>query len=268
MTTPVVTRPMMIRTATALALLLSPLPALAQDGSEDTRPRRTRVIVGPALVPNFPGSDEVALRPYFDLARARGDDIFLYSAPDESSSIAIVNRNGLTFGPALSFEGRRRSQDVGGLDRVGFTVEVGAAAQYQTDGPLRFLIEARKGIGGHKGVIGMAGVDYVARDGDRWLFAVGPRLTVGDSRYARAYFGVTPRETLATGIATYDPGTFWMAGGTASALRQLSDRWGVFGYAKYDRILGDAADSPVTQRFGSRNQLSGGLGVSYTFGRR
>ena len=58
-----------------------------------------------------------------------------------------------------------------------------------------------------------------------------------------------------------------MAGATTSVLRQLSDRWGVFGYAKYDRLLSDAADSPVTRRFGSRDQFSGGAGVSYTFGR-
>ena len=42
------------------------------------------------------------------------------------------------------------------------------------------------------------------------------------------------------------------------------------GYAKYDRLLNDAADSPVVRRFGSRDQLSGGAALTYTFfvGRR
>lgn len=256
---------MTLRLIACLTLLL-PAAAMAQD--EDKAPRRTRVILGPQLVPSFPGADRVAVRPYVDVSRTRGDRPFAYEAPDESTSIALYNRRGLSFGPAFAFEGKRRRRDVGGLDEVGFTVELGAAVQYQAKGPLRLFAEARTGLGGHRGVIGSAGIDYVARDGDRWLWAIGPRLTVGDSHYARAYFGVSPRETLATGVPAYRPDSFVAAGATASTLRQLSDRWGVFAYAKYDRLLGDAAASLVTRRFGARDQLSGGLGVSYTFGRR
>ena len=257
----------MIRSISAAALLLGTIvPAAAQDDTPPS-PRRTRVILGPQLVPNNPGSDIVAVRPYIDIARVRGTDPFAYEAPDESPGISIYRRDGLSFGPAFGFEGKRRSRDTGGLDEIGFTVELGASVQYQMRGPLRGFAEVRKGLGGHKGVIGMVGVDYVLRDADRWLVSVGPRLSVGDGRYARAYFGVTPRESLATGIAAYRPDSLVMVGATTSALRQLNDRWGVFGYAKYDRIVGAAADSPVTRLFGTRNQLSGGLGVSYTFGR-
>jgi outer membrane protein len=46
---------------------------------------------------------------------------------------------------------------------------------------------------------------------------------------------------------------------------QFDDRWGVFGYARYARLVGDAANSPIVRAFGSRNQLSGGIGLNYTF---
>jgi outer membrane protein len=39
----------------------------------------------------------------------------------------------------------------------------------------------------------------------------------------------------------------------------------MFGYARYERLVGDAAKSPIVRDLGTRNQLSGGLGVSYTF---
>jgi outer membrane scaffolding protein for murein synthesis (MipA/OmpV family) len=40
----------------------------------------------------------------------------------------------------------------------------------------------------------------------------------------------------------------------------------VFGYARYERQVGDAADSPIVlSSFGSRNQISGGIGLNYTF---
>jgi outer membrane protein len=45
----------------------------------------------------------------------------------------------------------------------------------------------------------------------------------------------------------------------------LNDRWGLFGFARYERLVGDAAKSPIVREFGSRNQLSGGIGLNYTF---
>ena len=40
---------------------------------------------------------------------------------------------------------------------------------------------------------------------------------------------------------------------------------GLIGFAQYERLVGDAGKSPIIKEFGSRNQLSGGLGLSYTF---
>ena len=55
--------------APALVIAFAP-PALAQDEAP-REPFRTRVTLGPQLVPSHPGSDEVSLRPFIDVARAR-----------------------------------------------------------------------------------------------------------------------------------------------------------------------------------------------------
>ena len=52
---------------------------------------------------------------------------------------------------------------------------------------------------------------------------------------------------------------------TSGLSYQFNDRFGLFGYARYERLVGDAAKSPIVRELGSRNQLSGGLGLSYTF---
>jgi outer membrane protein len=39
----------------------------------------------------------------------------------------------------------------------------------------------------------------------------------------------------------------------------------LFGYARFERLVGDAAKSPIIRELGSRNQLSGGIGLNYTF---
>jgi outer membrane protein len=253
------------RTVAALAAICLSMPASAEEGDE---PRRTRVGLGAQLVPSFPGSDSLSVRPLVDIARARGDEPFEFEAPDESFGFALFSKNGFAIGPAVNLEGKRTADDVGAdLPKVDFSVEAGAFAQYELSESFRVRMEVRKGLTGHKGVIGNIGADFVARDKDEWLFSVGPRLTFADKKHHRAYFSVAPEDSLASGLPAYSAGGgIQSAGATAGFLRQLSERWGIYSYAKYDRLVGDAAESPIVRQLGSRDQLSGGLALTYTFG--
>ncbi|HET9638844.1 MAG TPA: MipA/OmpV family protein [Allosphingosinicella sp.] len=241
-------------------------PAAAEEGKKE--PRRTRVGVGAQFVPSYPGSDDHSLRPLVDVARSRGSKPFDFEAPDESFGPSLLKEGDFEFGPALNFEGSRKASDVGAdLDKVPFTVEAGAFVQYALSPKFRLRTELRKGLGGHDGWIGQAGADFVARNGDDWLFSVGPRVTISDGRYHRAYFGVTGAESVRTGLAVYRPGGGVQAvGATAGFIKQLTRRFGLYSYAKYDRLVGDAADSPIVRVHGSRDQFSGGLALTYTWG--
>ena len=221
------------------------------------------------MVPSFPGADKASIRPLFDIARARGDDPFPFEAPDESFGFSVIRTSGFSIGPAIGFEGERSSGEVGGqLPKVGFTLEAGAFLQYELTDSVRLRGELRKGLGGHEGWIGTAGADYVARRGDAWLFSIGPRVTWADDQYHDAYFSVTPEASASSGLPAFEAGAGMQAVGvTAGLVTQLTSRWGIYSYAKYDRLTGDAAESPVVRRFGSRDQLSGGVALTYTFGR-
>lgn len=261
---------MISRLSLSAALILTAPAAASAQEAPDEQPRRTRVALGPQLQPRYPGSDEVQLRPFGDVSRARGDDPFAFEAPDESIGFALFTGSGFSAGPALAFQGSRRRRDTPvGLPRVGFTVEAGGFVQTQITPAIRARAEARYGIGGHEGLIGDLGLDYVTRRGDDWLFSVGPRLTLANDRYQRAYFGVRTADALRTGLPAYRAdGGVRSAGATAGLLRQFTPRWGATGFARYDRLVGDAADSPVVRRFGSRNQFSAGVAATYTFGAR
>jgi outer membrane protein len=260
-----------LKPAAALCACLAALlpwnsPAAAQD--EDA-PRRTRVGLGAQFVPSYPGSDSHNIIPLFDFSRARGDEPFGFEAPDESFGFSLVDEGGFEFGPALNFQGSRKAADVGAaLDKVDATIEAGAFAQYAFSPSFRARVEARRGIGGHEGWTGTAGADFIARDEDNYLFSIGPRVTWSDARYHRAYFGVTAAEATRTGLAAFAPRSGVQAiGATSSFLTQLSKRWGIYSYAKYDRLVGDASRSPVVRKHGARNQFSGGLALTYTFGK-
>jgi outer membrane protein len=123
-----------------------------------------------------------------------------------------------------------------------------------------------KGLGGHRGFVGSLGADYIARDGDEYVFSIGPRVLISNGRYQRAYFGVDSGAALATGLPVYRPdGGVHAVAMTSGLSYQFGPQFGMFGYARYERLVGDAGKSPIIKEFGSRNQLSGGLGLSYTF---
>ncbi len=255
-----------IRYLLASAAILLPMQASAQD-LNDGEPRRVRVALGPQLVPSYPGSDDLVLRPLIDASRTRGDAEFAFEAPDESFGFTLVRSGNLTFGPSIGLEGKRKSSEVGGiLPEVGLTVELGAFAQYALSDNLRLRAEARQGIGGHDGFISVLSADYIMRDGDRQLLSVGPRLTLTDSRYQDSYFGVRP-EDASFGLPAYDAdGGLQSAGVAVGYIRQFTPRWGIYSYVKYDRLIADPADSPVVLQFGSRDQIAGGAALTYTFG--
>jgi MipA family protein len=235
--------------------------------AQDAGGYRVRVGLGAQLQPEFVGADDTEVAPLFDLDVARGNDPFRFGAPDDSFGVPLISANGFSAGPAANFEQNRKNSDVGApVGKVGSTFEAGAFAEFQPGENFRLRGELLKGLGGHKGLIGAIGADYIVRDADLYVFSVGPRLLFSDGRYQRAYFGIDTEAALASGLPVYRPDAGLHAVALASGLSyQFSPRFGTFGFARYERLVRDAAKSPIVREFGSRNQLSAGAGLSYTF---
>ena len=245
------------------ALLPAWSAASAQDGDE----LRVRVGLGAQVRPDFIGADSSEVAPLWRVNVARGTDPFKFSAPDYSFGIPMISSGGFSVGPAANIASGRKNSDLDvSVGKVKTTIEAGAFASYQLTESLYLRAEALKGLGGHDGVVGTVGADQIWRDGDRYVFSIGPRILFSESRYQRSFFGVSPEAALASGLPTYRPGGGVHAVAAASSFSyQFDPRWGVFGYGRYERLVGDAAKSPIVRELGSRNQLSGGIGLSYTF---
>lgn len=249
----------------AVAAGLCAMPALAQDGGGE---KRTRIGIGPQVAPVYPGADRHSVFPMFEFSRANADEDFVFSAADDSFGPALFRVQGFAFGPSLALQGKRKLDDTDGrLPKVKRTFEAGAFAQVEV-ASFRLRGEARKGIGGHKGFVGNLSADFVARDGDNWLFAIGPRVRFVNAKYNRAYFGVAPANAVpGIGLTAYDPdGGVGAIGAAANGIFSITDKWGVLGYVRYDRLNSDAKRSPVVDLYGDRNQWSGGVALTYTFG--
>jgi outer membrane protein len=238
-------------------------PAAAQEAA----PWRTRVTVGAQVKPQYPGAEDVSIQPLIDIDRARGDTPFEFEAADDSFGVTLLRSHGFSVGPVIALVGSRKPEDVGAaVPKVDRTVELGAFAHAWVGDNLRLSAEVRRGVNGHDGWIGVGGADVVLREGDKWLFSLGPRVTWADNNFQDAYFSVTPPTASGTGLPVYDAGSGIEAvGASATAVFQFGPRWGLSMYGKYDRLTGDAANSPIVRTYGSRDQFSAGAGISYSF---
>src|SRR4029079_6388982 len=243
------------------------LPAWSAASAQEAEDLRVRVGLGAQVRPDFIGADSSEVAPMWRVNIARGADPFKFSAPDYSFGIPVVSSGGFSFGPAANIASGRKNSDLDvPVGKVKTTIEAGAFASYELADSIYLRAEALKGLGGHDGIVGPVGADKIWRDGDRYVFSIGPRILFSDSRYQRAYFGVSPAAALASGLPAYRPSGGIHGVAAASGISyQFDPRWGLFGYARYERLVGDAAKSPIIRELGSRNQLSGGLGLSYTF---
>ena len=100
----------------------------------------------------------------------------------------------------------------------------------------------------------------------RLELSLGPRVHFASDDYLETYLGVTPAQSAASGLPVFDPeGGVKGLGGEAEAKYALTRHWSVAGKAGYERLIGDAADSPIADR-GSKNQFTAALGLTYRFG--
>lgn len=251
-----------LKLALALGAMLLPLTAAKADTDY-----RVRVGLGAQIQPEFPGADSTEIAPYPKVSVAKGDKPFSLGAPDDSLAIGLISKGGFSAGPSFALGQKRNDADVGApVGDVGRAIEAGIFVQQYLGESFRLRAELRQGFGGHDGLTGFAGADYIVRDADRYTFSIGPRVRYGGSDYMDAYFGVSPAAALASGLPVHDPDGGVRAVGAITGFNYaLDDRWGLFGYGRYDRLVGDAKRSPIVCEFGSPDQFSAGLGVSYTF---
>ena len=255
-----------MRLIVALAGVAAATLPVAEAYAQTIATVRVRAGAGAQVRPEWPGASDREVVPYWDFGFTTGET-FGVGAPDDSIDIALFSTGDLSIGPALNIERGRDESDVGApVGDVSTTVEAGAFAQYDLGDSFRLRAELRRGIGGHDGTVGQVGADYVARDADNYTFTIGPRLLFSDASFQRAYFGVSPETALATGLEPHDPGGGLHAVAATSGVQySLGGNWGLFGYARYERLVGDAANSPIIREYGSPDQFSAGLGINYAF---
>jgi outer membrane protein len=231
-----------------------------------------RVDLGGAALayPLYPGSRNERALLIPSIEAHYGDRFF--ASVREGVGYNLVRWNGFEVGPVFNFAFPRNESDkraaLKGLANVDLTIEAGGFVRYNLGQVASAKVEVRQGLNGHRWLVFDSSLDLNAPPlaNNRLFVSAGPRLSYYDRRYAQAFFGVTPTESLRSGYAPFRPINGDKASVGFAAVYVITDRitWTTFG--DYGRLLGEIARSPlVRSRYGSRDQYTIGSALTYRF---
>jgi outer membrane protein len=220
-------------------------------------------------LPEFDGGSRytgIAI-PRFDLRRAGTAEHF-YS-PRDGFGLGIVDTGNFRFGPVFKLRLPRHEGDdyaLHGLGNVDWTLEAGLFAEYWPTHWLRTRAEVRQGIGGHHGIVSDLMADVIVPVTQQLSLSAGPRLTLATAEAEQPYFGITPEQSINSGLPVYNArGGVHSWGAGAQAHYQWTPQWATYTFVEYQRLEDGAADSPLVVQRGTPDQIQVGLGVTYSF---
>jgi len=221
------------------------------------------------VLPTYEGSSNYRFLPVplFDIRRA--GTLRHFQSPRNGASIGIVEFDNFRLGPTLKVRLPRREGDdakLRGLGDVNFAVELGGFAEYWFTPWLRARGELRQGVSGHHGLTGDLAADVVMPVTPQLTLSGGPRLSFDSGKTMQTYFGVDPAQSVLSGLPVYNPsGGVRSYGAGVMARYEITPQWATHLFVEYERLIGPAADSPLVALRGSRDQVTTGLGVTYSF---
>ena len=221
------------------------------------------------VLPRYEGSARAMFAPFplFDIRRAGTPRKF--RSPRDGFGFGILDSRRFQVGPVFKLKFPRKEgddSDLRGLGDVGWTVEAGGFVEYWPTDMLRGRVELRQGIGGHHGLVSDLMADVVVPMTPQLTLSGGPRLTLATASASAPYFSITPGQSAASGLPVYDArGGLHSFGAGAQARYEWSKTWATHIFVEYERLAGDAGNSPLVGTRGTRDQVQVGLGATYSF---
>lgn len=197
----------------------------------------------------YMGSDEseVVLFPYIDIRwRDR-----LFVTPIQGVGVNLVARRRIHAGIATYFDPGRKEGDgdrLRGLGDIDPVPELRAFASYDASA-VDIQATVRRRIGEGDGMLVELSAARGVTFSPRLMMRTGPSVTWMDSKYARAYFGISQAQAVSSGSLEFGPRAGVRdLGLTALVAYRLDSRWTLLGHLRALRLMGDAARSPVVAR--------------------
>jgi outer membrane scaffolding protein for murein synthesis (MipA/OmpV family) len=183
---------------------------------------------------------------------------------------------GFELGPMLAYRPGRKhveNHDVNRLPNIDNAAEAGGFTRYW----LPLGLPGRQVVG-----LDLSGAADVSNAYNGWWiqpgldYKTGLSETVGFSarvfsdyasaNYMDEFFSISSGQSARSGLRQSDADASWKDVGLSLGINwQFASNWFTGAVANYERLIGDAADSPVARSAGSKNQAAAGVYVGYKF---
>lgn len=182
-----------------------------------------------------------------------------------SGGIFFANTGSFQAGLALGYDSGRDEDDNRRLRGLGDIDDaaVGRLFLSYTAGPAQLSTSVARSFGGSDGTLVGIALSTMEPLSEDLLAYAGVSATWADGKYMTSYFGVSSAQSPGSGLARFSAGPgIRNADAMLGATLYLTEQRSVDAAGGVGLLLGDAADSPITQR---RYQPFGAISLNYSF---
>ncbi len=214
--------------------------------------------------PAYEGSDDYELKGFPIIDITLRDTFFLNAK--KGLGAYVWNRNDFKLGLSVGYTFGRDEDDSSDLKGLG-DIDSGATANVLfkwTTGAVALDARYEEQITGQDtGFQVHLGLGYDLRIAEKIILKPLIRTTYASSDYMEEYFGISPSQSTRSGMSVYDASSGFKSLGFQVMATYILDRhWGIQAGAGYDRLVGEAADSPVVK---DENQFRVSMGLFLKF---
>jgi MipA family protein len=231
------------------------------------RPKETAVRAGFITLnaARYQGSDEqkISVVPGIFLQASNG----LFADPFNGVGYVFEPAGNLIYGIRANIEtGRSVEKALPGFDKIKTRLNPGVFANYTVNEQLTLKSALRMGLGdaGDGGLLNL-GATYKIYNANFVNVALNASVKYANSSYMQSYFGVSQSQSAASGMAAYQPAAGFAAAQAGLGLTvgfPISREIYVFSSASVQRVMGDAANSPIVKK---KTQPAAFVGAVYSF---
>lgn len=265
----------------ALVILAAPITANAQ--SKLDKDWQFTLGAGGFIEPDYEGSNNYDVNPMPLVEINWRDRVVLTTRGMAGPGIEVypfrgefAGDNEWWIGAAAGYGFGRDEKDnpvLRGLGDLNFGVTAALAAGIEI-GPVDFELSVLRDVGGdRKGTTVTFGgeIDFPVIQ-RRLMASIGAEVSWADGNYMQKSFGITEEQRRRSNQLTRYNLTQYSAGSgfkdaeiTTGLTLAITDHWRIISRASYTYLFDGAGDSPLVNRYGSRSQLFGAIGLSYSW---
>ncbi|AQV97525.1 structural protein MipA [Cupriavidus necator] len=178
-----------------------------------------------------------------------------FASIGEGLGVNLLRGKNWRAGIALAYNLGRRAEEnspiLDGMGNINPAPEGKLFAEYvvSKEFPLVLRIDARRSLGGSDGWVGDIGA-YMPLPGstEKFFWFAGPTVTLADSRYMNAWYGVSDSQARAGRPAYHTGGGIKSYGFGVSTVWYFTKHWFATSDVAISQLAGNAANSPITRK--------------------